>query len=71
MYYLMTSDSVGGKSERLTHFVKNTLKFGELCSNKSDQHHSILFWRMIRYVLKIRNLRETIVKVGKSKFFST
>ena len=43
MFYLMTSDSVGGKSERLTHFVKNTLKFGELCSNKSDQHHSILF----------------------------
>ena len=23
MFYLMTSDSVGGKSERLTHFVKN------------------------------------------------
>lgn len=42
MYYLMTSDPVSGKSQRLTHFVKKALKFGELCSNiKSDQHHSI------------------------------
>ena len=65
----MTSESVSEKNELLTHFVKNALKFGELCSNKSDQHHSILFLAYGRICFENPNSRGTIVKVCRATFF--